>query len=150
MTFGKLNVSAGARFDMYNVKDKENGSEDKNGQVISPRLTLKYDIFPDLQFRASYSQGYRAPQIFDEDLHILTSGSRKVVHENDPDLKQETSHSFMGSFDYKTHLANTIVSFLAEGFYTKLVDAFANEYGDPDEMGDGCLYQGKCRWRSDC
>ncbi len=135
MTFGKLNVSAGARFDMYNVKDKENGSEDKNGQVISPRLTLKYDIFPDLQFRASYSQGYRAPQIFDEDLHILTSGSRKVVHENDPDLKQETSHSFMGSFDYKTHLANTIVSFLAEGFYTKLVDAFANEYGDPDEMG---------------
>ena len=64
MTFGKLNVSAGARFDMYNVKDKENGSEDKNGQVISPRLTLKYDILPDLQFRTSYSQGYRAPPNF--------------------------------------------------------------------------------------
>ena len=41
----------------------------------------------------------------------------------------------MGSFDYKTQLGNTIVSFLTEGFYTKLVDAFANEYGDPDEMG---------------
>ena len=71
--------------------------KDKSGNVLSPRLTLKYDLIPAMQLRASYSQGYRAPQIFDEDLHIETSGSRKVLHVNDPGLKQETSHSFMGS-----------------------------------------------------
>ncbi|MCD4769065.1 MAG: TonB-dependent receptor, partial [Bacteroidales bacterium] len=84
--WNKFKISAGARFDHYNVGDKEHDGSDKTGNVISPRLTFKYDIKNFLQARVSYSQGYRAPQIFDEDLHIETSGSRQVIHENDPDL----------------------------------------------------------------
>ena len=132
---GKLNASAGARFDHYKISDKENNSEDKTGNVISPRLTMKYDFLANLQGRLSYSQGYRAPQIFDEDLHIETSGSRQVIHENDPDLKQETSHSFMASIDFDMQLERVTFDFLAEAFYTQLNDAFVNEYGAPDENG---------------
>ncbi|MEE4196833.1 MAG: TonB-dependent receptor [Bacteroidales bacterium] len=133
-SFGKLNASLGARFDHYAIENKVDGSS-SSGNVISPRITLKYDVFSYLQARASYSQGYRAPQIFDEDLHIETSGSRKVLHINAPDLKQETSHSYMASLDFNKMIEHMNVGFLMEGFYTRLNDAFVQEYGTPDENG---------------
>lgn len=132
--FNSLSVSLGARFDHYNIQDKENDSN-KSGDVFSPRLTIKYDIKEYLQARVSYSQGYRAPQIFDEDLHIETSGSRKVIHENDPDLMQETSQSFMASLDLNKLIGKVNTGLLIEGFHTLLKDAFANEFSDPDENG---------------
>jgi outer membrane receptor for ferrienterochelin and colicins len=131
---GKLNTSVGGRFDYYQISDTESGAN-KDGKVFSPRITMKYEFIPEFQARASYSQGYRAPQIFDEDLHIETSGSRQVLHENAPDLRQETSHSIMASLDFNKQLGSTSLSFLAEGFYTKLNDAFVNEYGEIDEKG---------------
>lgn len=132
---GKFNFSVGGRFDRYNIKDPRQQGSDKSGSVFSPRVTLKYDVNSTLQARASYSMGYRAPQIFDEDLHIETSGSRKVIHKNDPNLKQETSHSIMASLDYNKLLGSVYVGFLAEGFYTILNDAFVNDIGMPDEDG---------------
>ena len=135
ISWKKFKVSAGARFDSYKIADKESSVADKTGNVLSPRLTLKYDIKEYLQARLSYSQGYRAPQIFDEDLHIETSGSRRVIHVNSPDLKQETSNSYMASFDFNKQLGKVYVGFLVEGFYTKLNNPFANEYGEPDEDG---------------
>ena len=131
-----LHISVGARYDHYLVRDNEAGSEmDNIGNVVSPRLSLKYDIAEYFQARLSYSQGYRAPQIFDEDLHIETSGSRRVIHENSPDLKQETSYSIMGSLDFNKKIGNTDLGILVEGFYTYLDNPFANEYGEPDSTG---------------
>ncbi|RKD91830.1 TonB-dependent receptor [Mangrovibacterium diazotrophicum] len=135
ITWAKLNVSLGARFDHYKIEDLATDGSAKSGNVLSPRLTAKYDFKPFLQGRLSYSQGYRAPQVFDEDLHIETSGSRQVIHENDPDLKQETSYSYMASLDFNKRLGKVEFGLLAESFYTKLNDAFVNEYGTPDEDG---------------
>lgn len=131
----KIKVTAGARFDIYKVEDKGHNSIEKTGNVLSPRINILYNIKEYLQARISYSQGYRAPQIFDEDLHIETSGSRQVIHQNDPDLKQETSHSFMASLDFNKKIKNVYVGLLLEGFYTKLNDPFANEYSEPDDDG---------------
>jgi outer membrane receptor for ferrienterochelin and colicins len=133
--WNKLKISAGARFDHYQIEDRSKEHSDISGNVLSPRLTLKYDIKEELQARVSYSQGYRAPQIYDEDLHIETSGARKVIHRNTPDLKQETSNSFMASLDYNGQLGNSYIGLLVEGFYTHLKDAFVNEFGDPNENG---------------
>ena len=121
----KLKVTAGLRYDKYQISDKISEG-DKTGDVVSPRVTVKYDILENLQGRISYSQGYRAPQIFDEDLHILTSEALKVVHKNATNLKKETSNSFMASLDYNQKIGNIYVGILAEGFYTRLIDAFAN------------------------
>ncbi|MEA3478394.1 MAG: TonB-dependent receptor, partial [Bacteroidota bacterium] len=132
----KLMFSIGGRFDHYSVKDKVRNDQEKNGNVISPRLTIKYDIVKALQARVSYSQGYRAPQIFDEDLHIETSGARRVIHVNDPGLRQETSHSFMASLDFNRQVGSTFIGLLLEGFYTQLNDPFSNEYSEPDESGN--------------
>ena len=133
--FNKLNLSAGIRYDHYRIDDGKNTGMDQSGDVISPRLTVKYDIETFLQARLSYSKGYRAPQIFDEDLHIETSGARQVIHQNDPGLKQETSHSYMASLDFNKKIGTSFVGFLVEGFFTLLDDRFTNEFGAPDENG---------------
>jgi outer membrane receptor for ferrienterochelin and colicins len=133
--WNKLNISAGARFDHYSINDQSSADSDISGNVISPRVTLKYDVKEFLQARLSYSQGYRAPQIYDEDLHIETSGARKVIHRNSQDLKEERSHSYMASIDYNKKIGNTYVGILIESFYTELQDAFVNDIGAPDENG---------------
>jgi len=132
----KTKIALGGRFDHYKVRDYAKAESGiKSGNVFSPRISLMQEILPGLQARASYSQGYRAPQIFDEDLHIETSGSRQVININDPNLKQETSHSYMISLDYNTMIGSVYAGFLAEGFLTRLEDPFVNEIGSPDEHG---------------
>ena len=133
--FNKLKLSLGARFDSYQVKDEEKNAKEKTGNVFSPRINFLYDVQPNLQARISYSAGYRAPQIFDEDLHIESSGSRKVIHVNAPNLEQETSDSFMASLDYSKSFGTSSFGILAESFYTKLKNPFTNEYSDPNENG---------------
>lgn len=132
MDLGALNISAGIRYDHYSISDKSNSSNNNSGNVFSPRVTFRYDVNGRMQLRTSYSQGYRAPQIFDEDLHIETSGLRKVIHRNDPDLKQETSHSFMLSATYNIKKQSFLSDMLVELFSTRLLDPFINEFGEPD------------------
>lgn len=135
ISFNKLNISAGGRFDHYRITDEAQSGLDKSGNVLSPRVTLKYDIINELQARVSYSQGYRAPQLFDEDLHTEASSSRKVIHRNAPDLKQESSHSYMASLDFNKQVKRVFVGLLIEGFHTRLNDAFVSEFGEPDANG---------------
>ncbi len=134
-TLNKFMFSLGGRLDNYRVEDKEKNFEPKTGTIFSPRVTLLYNYSSQLQGRISYSQGYRAPQIFDEDLHILTSGARQVLHSNAPDLEAETSQSYMASLDYNTLIGNTTAGILVEGFYTVLLNPFVLEYGEADENG---------------
>ncbi len=131
----KIKITVGGRYDNYTIKDLQKNGNTKTGNVISPRISFLYDIKEYLQTRVSYSQGYRAPQIFDEDLHIETSGSRQVINVNDPDLKQETSNSFMVSLDLNKKINIINLGLLVEGFYTKLYNPFVNEIGIPDENG---------------
>ncbi|MBN2814791.1 MAG: TonB-dependent receptor [Bacteroidales bacterium] len=132
----RAKIAIGGRFDHYEIKDHaREGEAPKNGDVFSPRISFMYELWKPLQFRVSYSQGYRAPQIFDEDLHIETSGSRQVINRNDPGLEQETSHSVMVSFDFNKVFGSTYTGLLIEGFYTKLTNPFVNDIGTPDLQG---------------
>lgn len=148
---GKAKFLAGARIEHYSINDKQADS-DKSGTVFVPRASIMYDITSGLQVRAGFSRGYRAPQIFDEDLHIETSGSRQVINKNDPNLKQENSSSFTLSLDYNKQLGGVNTNLLIEGFYNKLHNPFRNDIGDPDDNGtviytrinskDGAVVQG--------
>ncbi len=137
-TLSKLTASLGLRVDKYDIDDRsEENTGDNNNTVVSPRVNLLYKAMKGLQVRGSFSTGYRAPQIFDEDLHIETSQSRKVIHANSADLKQESSKSYMCSLDYQTEFGqrDNDLEILVEGFYTEITDAFANEYSDMDANG---------------
>lgn len=135
LKFNKTKLTAGGRFDNYKIEDYAKHTNQKTGNVFSPRISLMQELNESLQARASYSQGYRAPQIFDEDLHIETSGSRQVINVNDPNLKQESSHSIMVSLDFNKLIGKVHTGLLLEGFYTRLDHPFVNEIGTPDENG---------------
>lgn len=125
-----LTLSAGLRLDNFYIRDNIHKGlpySEKNGLVISPKLNLLYNISPNLQGRFNYSHGYRAPQMYDEELHVMVSGASLITHKNSPDLKEETSHSFLLSLNYKS---DAIIShdFLTELFFIRLEDPFANEY----------------------
>ncbi len=134
--WNKFKFALGGRFDRYEITDLESEDDnEKSGNVFSPRINIMYEILDVLKARISYSQGYRAPQVFDEDLHIETSGSRQVINVNDPDLKQETSHSYMASLDFNGLIGTMYSGILAEAFYTRLEDPFVNDIGSPDSEG---------------
>lgn len=136
INLNNVKASIGVRVDNYVIEDFAHAIDSvKINTVVSPRLSALYNITDFIQFRSTYSQGYRAPQIFDEDLHIETSGLKQVIHKNSIDLKQETSHSYLISLDYNKLVGTTFTGILVEGFQTRLQDAFANELGEPDENG---------------
>jgi outer membrane receptor for ferrienterochelin and colicins len=152
LKISRFKLGLGGRLDHYKIIDNAKNNEAKIGNVFSPRISLMYEVLPSLQARVSYSQGYRAPQIFDEDLHIETSGSRQVINVNSPDLKQETSHSVMTSLDFNKLIGTVSTGLLVEAFFTRLDDPFVNEFGTPDSEGkvlytrmnaeDGALVKG--------
>ncbi len=135
-TLSKFTFSGGLRLDYYDIDDRsEDNTGDDSNTIISPRLNILYKPVKHFQIRGSFSTGYRAPQVFDEDLHIETSGSRKVLHENSADLKQESSQSYMLSGDYQGEIGNGDFEVLVEGFYTGIKDPFSLEYSDADDQG---------------
>lgn len=92
--------------------------------IFSPRLNLRFNPNEQINLRASYSSGYRAPQVFDEDLHVANVGGTVLMIRNSADLREERSHSFTASADMYRQLGDWQGNLMVEGFYTKLVDVF--------------------------
>jgi outer membrane receptor for ferrienterochelin and colicins len=95
--------------------------------VVSPRLNLRYAPDDHVALRASYASGFRAPQVYDEDLHVGAVGGELYKITNAPGLRMERSHSLSGSADICLHLGSLEADVLIEGFYTRINDAFVNE-----------------------
>ncbi len=126
----ELSLLLGFRLDKHNLMDKV---------VFSPRVNLRYAPLEFMTLRGSFSSGFRAPQVFDEDLHIeqLDGKVRYIIQ--DPNLKPEKSYSYSASVDlYKTfdHISTNL---LIEGFYTDLRDVFVNNPKGEDAHGNYIL-----------
>lgn len=125
----KLTLFMGSRYDVvsvdgiYEIGDI-NRNVDFNNGVLSPRFTLLYALMPGAQLRGGYARGFRAPQAFDEDLHISSvDGEQKFVILSN-DLEMETSDAFTASLNYGNNTGMVQSNFLIEGFYTKLNNQF--------------------------
>ena len=92
-----------------------------------------------MNFRLSYSTGFRAPQAFDEDFHIAVVGGERVVTVLTDGLKEESSHSFSLSGDFYFNIGEVQTNFLVEGFYTTLSDVFALRTIGQDAVGNDVL-----------
>ncbi|MBR8704761.1 TonB-dependent receptor [Bacteroides pyogenes] len=121
-----LSLLVGARFDKHSMIKHV---------IVSPRANLRFNPVKDLSLRVSYSKGFRAPQIFDEDLHVDNAGGELILSVLDPNLKEETSHSFSGSVDWYHRFGAWQLNLMAEGFYTKLNDAFGSLQQNAVENG---------------
>ena len=137
---GFANLLLGARMDTYKIKNSVDHSE-INNTVISPRANILFKLDEAMQLRLSYARGFRAPQIFDEDLHIEASAARRVIHKLSENLKAESSNSYTVSYDIDKSFGKVQTYFLAEGFYTDLNDSFVNEYSTNDENGNLISYR---------
>lgn len=114
----KWSILLGGRLDKHNLI---------NHVIFSPRANLRFNPSEDINLRLSYSSGFRAPQAFDEDLHIENVGGTVSMIERAKNLKEEKSQSFSASADMYHRFGAFQVNFLVEGFYTRLSDVFVLE-----------------------
>ena len=106
---------AGFRVDDHNLIDNI---------IFSPRVNMLYKPSDAFQGRLTWSTGFRAPQAYDEDLHITAVGGEGVLINLAEGLKPEKSNSFSGSVDLSGQIGHFQTNLLIEGFYTELNDVF--------------------------
>lgn len=126
----KWTFLAGIRADKHNMV--------KN-LIVNPRLSLLARPLMNTQIRLSWSEGFRAPQAFDADMHIAFAGGgiQKIVLA--PGLKEEKSESWSISLNYDKPAEKYIFGFTLEGFYTRLKNAFILEELQEDSRGNSIL-----------
>ena len=106
----------GARVDKHNLVSKA---------IFSPRVNIRYSPSRQITLRATYGEGFRAPQIFDEEMHIeMAAGNRFKIHLVDG-LKEERSRTFTLSANGYHSIGTTNFNWSIEGFYTSLSNVFA-------------------------
>lgn len=123
----KVNIIIGGRLDAHNMVDKP---------IFSPRANVRYSPHRNVGLRLSYSSGYRAPQAYNEDLHIDVLNRQAAIIKIDPNLKPEHSHSVSASADLYHNFGRVQTNLLIEGFYTDLKDVFALSKVGEDEAGN--------------
>ena len=117
----------GARLDKHNLIDHP---------IFSPRVNFLYKPNDNLQARLTYSTGFRAPQAYDEDLHVTAVGGEGVQIRLADGLREERSNSFSGSVDWSFPMGHWQSNILLEGFYTDLHQVFVLEDIGEDQNGD--------------
>ncbi len=87
--------------------------------IFSPRANLRFNPTQNINLRLSYSSGFRAPQAFDEDMHIENVGGTVAMIERAKDLKEEKSQSFSASADMYHRFGAFQTNLLIEGVLYK-------------------------------
>lgn len=114
----KWSILAGARLDKHSLV---------HNPIVSPRFNVRYNPAEWINMRASFSTGFRAPQTFDEDLHIAMLDGAVSLIELDSDLKPEKSQSYSASVDLYKNFGKVLTNLLIEGFYTNIDNVFVLE-----------------------
>lgn len=118
----------GGRLDKHNLVDHV---------IFSPRANLRFNPTENVNLRITYAGGFRAPQAFDEDLHVGVVGGERLVTVLAENLKEERSNSFSVSADLYHKFGNVQTNLLIEGFYTDLNNVFAlRQLDQPDAQGN--------------
>lgn len=105
----------GARIDKHSMISRP---------IVSPRANIRFNPNENINFRLSYSTGFRSPQAYDEDFHVAIVGGERVVTILAPGLKQESSQSVSGSVDFYRTFGSVQTNFTFEAFFTDLSDVF--------------------------
>jgi len=126
-----LNFVIGARVDKHSEISEP---------VYSPRVNAKYELLSGLNLRLGYSTGFKAPQTFDEDLHIESLGGNQRVVRNAQNLQPEKSHTVSGGIQYEGFWVDKAILIGMTLFHSRLNDAFT-EVENPDPSSDLILWQ---------
>jgi outer membrane receptor for ferrienterochelin and colicins len=115
----KWKVLAGLRADFHNAAEEN--------IILNPRATVMYNITDGFQWRTSYAKGFRAPQVFSEDIHARIAAGEVALVQLAEGLKSETSHSYLTSLDWSKITPTSEIGLTFETFYTRLQNPFILE-----------------------
>ncbi|MEM7182942.1 MAG: TonB-dependent receptor plug domain-containing protein [Spirochaetota bacterium] len=124
--FFQYEAKIGQLFDIVAGIRADKHSEIK-GVLYNPRLAIVTHLTKWLDWRNSYSTGFRPPQVFVEDFHLAVIAGEATITQNDFFLRAETSRSYSSSFTFDYKLGKAKIEHLIGGFYTKLNHAFLEE-----------------------
>ncbi|MDP0489510.1 MAG: TonB-dependent receptor [Verrucomicrobiota bacterium JB023] len=104
--------------------------------IFSPRFSFKFSPTHNFDLRGSVATGFRAPELFDEDLHISNVGGELEVVRLADDLEEEKSVTFSLSPNWRIddhwELEGSV-------FYTRLTDTFFNDISSDDPSTPGIV-----------
>ena len=120
-------ILVGGRLEQHSLLDKP---------VFSPRANIRHTPIEPIILRLSYASGYRAPQIYEEDLHVGAVGGEVSLISLDENLKPEYSHSISGSIDMYKRFGKWDLNLTLEGFFTQLNDVFTLVENGHDAQGN--------------
>jgi outer membrane receptor for ferrienterochelin and colicins len=109
----RVTLVAGVRADKSNTLDH---------WVLSPRGNIRIGIADNWNLRFGVSTGFRAPIIFDEDLHVAAVGGEGFVIQKAANLKEEKALSGTASLDYAGTLRGLPFQAGVNFFWTRLND----------------------------
>ncbi|MBP3587215.1 MAG: TonB-dependent receptor [Paludibacteraceae bacterium] len=120
-------ILVGGRLEQHSLLEKP---------VFSPRANVRYTPIDPIILRLSYASGYRAPQIYEEDLHVGAVGGEVSLIFLDENLRPEYSHSVSGSIDMYKRFGIWDLNLTLEGFFTQLNDVFTLVENGHDAQGN--------------
>jgi outer membrane receptor for ferrienterochelin and colicins len=131
----------GGRLEQHSLLEKPFFSPRANvrwSPIVNGKSTITDNSLPlsDLIVRLSYASGYRAPQIYEEDLHVGAVGGEVSLISLDENLRPEYSHSVSGSVDMYKRLGKFDFNLTLEGFFTQLNDVFTLVENGHDAQGN--------------
>ena len=120
-------ILVGGRLEQHSLLEKP---------IFSPRANVRYTPIDPIILRVSYASGYRAPQIYEEDLHVGAVGGEVSLISLDENLRPEYSHSVSGSIDMYKRFGKWDLNLTLEGFFTQLNDVFTLVENGHDALGN--------------
>ncbi len=124
----RFGLLLGGRFDYVQLNPGKSDRPLKKLPIFTPRVTVRYNPTDQLHIRGGYGEGFRAPQFFDEELHVAFAGGEGKPRVLSPNLREERSRSVTLSADYYFTVDKDYhFNIMGEGFYTHLRDKFNAE-----------------------
>ncbi len=122
-----LELIYGLRMDKHSLVD---------AVIASPRVALKWSPRPDFDLRLAVATGFRAPELFDEDLHISNVGGALEVVSLSPDLREESAITYSVAPQWRLNQ-----NWQLEGnlFLTRISDVFFNDQSSDDPSTSGVI-----------
>lgn len=89
------------------------------GNVVAPRLNMKYNFSQDMIWRASAGRGWRVANIIAENLNVLASNRQIQIA---PNLKPEDGWNMGTNFSMRFSAAGRKMTFSADAYHTRFVN----------------------------
>jgi len=122
-----LDAIVGVRIDRHSLV---------NNLMVNPRMSIKYSPTPSIVLRGNFSTGYRAPQAFNEDLHIQVVNGDLQIHLPGNNLREERSKSYSFNVEHRYTVRDVNFTTSFETFYTVLEGVYVYNNIGKDPLGN--------------